>query len=232
MNIRRLLSAVLPLVALALTAMPVLGHTGRITVSQDCESFHVSVSLDRNTTADRSVMVETTIPGTTGIGAPGKHYDTSYGEIWSASGPAPTSGTVTLIIDDGTNEEFRTSATLVPAEGCEQAAATPTPTPVPTTAPTPTPAPVASTAPTPTPAAVASSATPTPAPSATVTASPTPTVRSGQLGSVSGPAPQLPDTAVEAAVGTSFVSGAAALVLLAGLGSLAWRRAAVRPDTR
>ncbi len=72
---------------LALSAGPVLGHTGSISISQDCESFHVSVSLDHNTTTDRRVDVETTITGTTGIS--NGHYDTTFGEIWSASDRHP-----------------------------------------------------------------------------------------------------------------------------------------------
>lgn len=78
-------------------------------------------------------MSRTTIPGTVGI--TGGHYDTIFGEIWSASGPAPATGSVTLIISAGTDEEFRTSKSIQPAEDCPQ----PTETPAPTVTPTPTP---------------------------------------------------------------------------------------------
>ena len=202
MTIRRLLTTLAPLAALALTATPVLGHTGTITVSQDCESFHVSVSLDHNTTSDRSVMIETTIPGTTGIAAPGNYYDTSFGEIWSASGPAPASGTVTLIIDNGT-EEFRTSATLVPAEDCPVTVATPTPTP------TPTPAVVVVSTPTPTPRQGVLGGNPTPA------------------------ARQLPNTAVEGAeASTILMTLGMGLVFLVGLGFMSQRQLTSRRSPR
>lgn len=203
MTIRRLLSTLAPLAALALTATPVLGHTGTITTSQDCESFHVSVSLDHNTTSDRSVMIETTIPGTTGIAAPGNHYNTSFGEIWSASGPAPASGTVTLIIDNGTQEEFRTSATLMPAEDCPETVTAPTPTPTPT--------PEVAVAPTP---------TPTPR-EGQLGGNPTPAAR------------QLPNTAVEVSeTSTILMSVGMGLVFLVGLGSLAQRRFTSRRSPR
>lgn len=146
---------------LPVTATVVLGHTGYINASKDCLHGEVHVGLNHDTTADRTVKVTTTIPGTTGIAS--GHYGTSFGEIWSASGPQPFEGTVTLTIDAGTQQEFKTSLTITKKAGCQE----PTPTPTSTPRPTPTPTPTPSASPT---------ATPTTRPSQTPSATPTVTV--------------------------------------------------------
>jgi hypothetical protein len=96
-------------------------HSGSVVASETCSTWSVTVSLANNTTPDRTVVVTTTIPGTVGIA--GNHYNTSFGQIWSASGAAPATGTVTLKIYNGSSVEFTTSASIAPAKGC----ATPTP---------------------------------------------------------------------------------------------------------
>jgi len=98
--------------------------SGSISTSQDCESFMVRVFLANNVTDDLSVLVETTIPDTIGIGEPGNHYDTTGEagnfEILALSGPAPVTGEVTLIIRDGEEVVFTTSASVEPAENCDE----------------------------------------------------------------------------------------------------------------
>jgi hypothetical protein len=96
-------------------------HSGSVVASETCSTWSVTVSLANNTTSDRTVVVTTTIPGTVGIA--GNHYNTSFGQIWSASGAAPATGTVTLKIYNGSSVEFTTSASIAPAKSC----ATPTP---------------------------------------------------------------------------------------------------------
>jgi hypothetical protein len=110
-------------------------NTGNVVASETCSTWSVTVSLNHNVVPARTVVVVTTIPGTVGIA--GNHYDTTFGQIWSASGPAPASGKVTLTIYNGSSVEFTTSASIAPAVGC----ATPTPTPTPTSTPTATPKP-------------------------------------------------------------------------------------------
>lgn len=99
----------------------VTAHSGSVVTSETCSTWSVTVSLANNTTADRTVVVTTTIPGTVGIA--GNHYNTSFGQIWSASGAAPATGTVTLKIYNGSSVEFTTSGSISPAKGC----ASPTP---------------------------------------------------------------------------------------------------------
>jgi hypothetical protein len=131
------------LVALVLAPAAVLGHSGSITASENCETFIVHVFLDNNVAMSQTVTVSTTIPGTTGL--ENRHYDTTGNsgpvEILTLNGPAPATGTVTLSI---TPEGFTTSASIHPAENCQTA---PTPTP-----PTPTPAVTPATTPAVTPA--------------------------------------------------------------------------------
>ena len=67
-------------------------NTGSVSASETCSTWSVTVTLNHNVTSDRTVVVVTTIPGTTGIA--GNHYNTSFGQIWSASGAAPATGTV------------------------------------------------------------------------------------------------------------------------------------------
>ena len=112
--------------AIPFTAALVSAHSGGIVVTQTCQSWSASVSLSYNVTSDRLVVVTTTIPGTIGIA--GNHYNTSYGLIWDASGPATSSGTVTLIIYNGTSVEFTTSASLPTPPSCAVATATHTAT--------------------------------------------------------------------------------------------------------
>ena len=141
-------------------------NTGNVVASETCSTWSVTVSLNNNVTSDRTVVVVTTIPGTVGI--TGNHYNTTFGQIWSASGAAPASGTVTLKIYAGSVLEFTKSATIAPVVGCATPTPTPTPTPKPTPTPTPTPMPTPTPTPTPKP-------TPTPTPTPTATLKPTPT---------------------------------------------------------
>lgn len=125
------------LAASTLFALPAAAHSGDVSVSQDCSSWSATVTLAHNVTIDRTVVVTTTIPGTNGIAA--GHYDSSYGQIWTASGPAMASGTVTLTIWNGQSKEFETSASLPQPLDCATPTPTEAPTATPTEAPTPTP---------------------------------------------------------------------------------------------
>ena len=106
-------------------------NTGSIVASENCQSFIVHVYLTNNVSIDRTVIVTTTIPDTTGIA--GNHYNTTGAsgntEILTLSGPAPAAGEVELKINysNGTLE-YSTKASIKPLETC----ATPTPTPTPT----------------------------------------------------------------------------------------------------
>ncbi|MBJ7593706.1 MAG: hypothetical protein JF886_02400 [Candidatus Dormibacteraeota bacterium] len=98
-------------------------HSGSVTGSETCTGWSVSVDLAHNVTTDRNVDVITTIPGTTSI--EDQHFDSSYGNIWKASGSSPVSGTVSLRIDradDATQESGPPSAgysvTLSPPSQC------------------------------------------------------------------------------------------------------------------
>ncbi len=101
----------------ALGMMPASANTGSVSVGQNCQRWHASVALDHNVTPDRTVSVVTTIPGTMGIR--GRHYNTSFGPIWSVSGEAPTHGSVTLNVyfPNGRREYTETKALPVP-RGC------------------------------------------------------------------------------------------------------------------
>jgi hypothetical protein len=131
------LCALLVPMFVALGIAPVSANSGTIDLSQDCQTWHASVSLNHDVQPDRSVDVITTIPGTTGI--TGGHYNTSSGEIWSAGGAAPTSGTVTLNIYFANGQlEFTDSKTLPVPEGCVTTSTTAAPTTTTTAAPTTT----------------------------------------------------------------------------------------------
>lgn len=127
----RVLAATAAIAMLLAVPAVTLAHTGSITVAQDCQSWSASVSLANNVAAGRTVVVTSTIPGTTGLTG---HYDTTTAtgdtQIWNASGPAVASGTVTLTISEGTTVEFSASADLPQPNSC--------PTPSPSTSATPT----------------------------------------------------------------------------------------------
>jgi hypothetical protein len=138
-NVRFILAALAAaLVALVAAPLVASAHSGNVVASETCTSFTVVVSLDHNVTADRTVDVTTTIPGTTGF--TGHHYDTSFGTILTLHGPAPASGTVTLSIFNGSQLEFTASGSVHPSEDCPTPTPTPTPSLTPTPSPTPTPA--------------------------------------------------------------------------------------------
>src|SRR4051794_32626350 len=111
------LAALLAPMFVALGIAPVSANSGTVSATQNCQTWNASVSLNHDVQPDRSVDVITTIPGTTGF--TGHHYNTSYGEIWSASGAAPTTGSVTLNIYFANGQlEFTDSKTLPAPEGC------------------------------------------------------------------------------------------------------------------
>jgi hypothetical protein len=117
----------------ALGMVPAFANNGTVTVGQNCQTWHATVVLNHNVRPDRSVYVVTTIPGTHGIR--GRHYNTSFGRIWSASGPAPASGTVTLNIylPNGHREFTETKALHAPAGCVSSTTVTPSTTVAPTT---------------------------------------------------------------------------------------------------
>jgi hypothetical protein len=111
-----LLALLVPLVV-ALGIMPASANSGTLTLDQNCQTWHARVVLNHDVRPDRMVNVVTTIPGTKGISR--GHYNMSFGQIWSASGHAPTSGTVTLNIyyANGRREFTETKALHAP-RGC------------------------------------------------------------------------------------------------------------------
>ncbi len=134
------LLALLVPVVVALGIMPASANSGTLTLGQNCKTWHARVVLNHDVRSDRLVNVVTTIPGTKGIGR--RHYDMSFGPIWSASGRAPASGTVTLNIyyPNGRREFTETKALHAP-QGC----VTTTTKAPPATAPRSTAAPTTST---------------------------------------------------------------------------------------
>jgi LPXTG-motif cell wall-anchored protein len=110
--------------ALGLNILSADAHSGAVTVTQTCAGWTASVDLAHNVTSDRFVQIVTTIPGTIGIGAPGNHYNATFGNVWSASGSTVTSGTVTLNIYLNNDDvpgvlEFSTHASLPEVGQCE-----------------------------------------------------------------------------------------------------------------
>ena len=128
--------------AIPFTAGLVSAHSGSVAADQTCDTWSAYVYLANNVTSDRTVEVLTTIPGTTGL--TNYHIDTtsSSGDtaIWDATGPAPTTGTVTLNIYNGNNLEFTQSKSLPAPTNClpTEPPTTP-PTEPPTTPPTESP---------------------------------------------------------------------------------------------
>jgi hypothetical protein len=106
----------------AASSITAFANTGAVATSENCSTWSASVSLANNVTTDKFVDVVTTIPGTTGI--TNRHYDTSYGLIWSDAGQAPATGTVTLNIYNSNGEgapgslEFTASGSIKPATDC------------------------------------------------------------------------------------------------------------------
>jgi hypothetical protein len=117
-----------------LVAVPALANTGNVVTNENCESWSVKVYLNDNVTLDKTVDVLSTIPGTIGIN--GAHYDTTKDTtpvlIWSKSGVAPASGTVTLDIYNGKTLEFTASGSIAPSANCG-------PSPSPKQSPSPSP---------------------------------------------------------------------------------------------
>lgn len=163
-------------------------HSGNINLSENCHTWSGTVTLSHNTTPDRLVEVTSTIPGTSGISG---HFDTSYGQIWSANGTAPVSGTVTLKISHNGSVEFYTSASIAPKQDCD-------PTPTATTQPSATPKPSATPTGTPRPSATPTNTkvppTSTVVPSATFTPTNPPSHEYQQISCGSGPT-DLPENA-------------------------------------
>ena len=103
-------------------AGPAGANTGHVITAQNCQSWSASVTLDSNVTSDHFVEVITTIPGTTGI--VDGHYNTIGHSgttlIWSDSGQAPASGTVTLkILNPNRTLDSQSSQSLPDAANCE-----------------------------------------------------------------------------------------------------------------
>lgn len=148
MMIRRLCAGAAIAAGIAVFALPqaAYANTGEVHTAQDCDTWSASVSLDHNTTADKTVDVVTTIPGTTGF--TGHHYDTSFGTIWSETGSAPSAGSVTLNIFDGDTLEFTASASLPPSENCNTTTTSTSTTSTSTTSTTSTTSSTSTTAPT------------------------------------------------------------------------------------
>jgi hypothetical protein len=112
-------------------ALPAGANTGHAFASQTCSGWSASVTLDNNVTHARFVEVSTTIPGTTGI--VDAHYSTigtsGTTPIWNASGPAPSSGTVTLtILNADRSLDSTASASLPEVSGCTVPTSTEAPT--------------------------------------------------------------------------------------------------------
>jgi len=127
LNNARRTSARVGLITLVVTvtvvafALPAGANTGFVTTSQTCYEWSASVSLNTNVSSDHFVEVSSTIPGTTGI--VDAHFKTTQLsqplQIWEASGPAPSSGTVTLtILNSDRSLDFTQSASLPASSYC------------------------------------------------------------------------------------------------------------------
>ena len=100
-------------------------NTGSISMSQDCSTGEVHVFLNNNVSADRKITVTSTIPGFTSTDITDKSYNTTGNsgpvEIWSASGPQPFAGTVTLTIKySNGSTEASYSKTLTAQDPCPE----------------------------------------------------------------------------------------------------------------
>ena len=101
---KRLLSVTGVVAALCLGGMAsfvtAYANTGLVTATETCTSWSAAVSLNNNVSPDHTVDVTSTIPGTPNI--TGGSYKTTGDSgntlIWSYSGAAPATGTVTLTI--------------------------------------------------------------------------------------------------------------------------------------
>ena len=107
--------------AVTVSALPAGANTGHVSASQTCSQWSVSVTLDNNVTSRRFVEITSTLPGTTNmvdahystIGAPGTTL------IWSAGGPSPARGTVTLtILNRDRSLDSTAFASITPVENC------------------------------------------------------------------------------------------------------------------
>lgn len=98
-------------------------NTGSITSSQSCSAGAVHVYLNNNVSSDRKVTVTSTIPGFTTTDITNKSYNTTGNsgplEIWSASGPQPFAGVVTLTIKRSRGSvEATYSKTMTAQDAC------------------------------------------------------------------------------------------------------------------
>ena len=138
MTLMKRLAATVGLIALgagglvALGTTTALANTGSVTGGNTCSGFDVSVQGNNNIATADLIVVTTTIPGTTGIGTlsppTGDAGNSSYGPIVDYSGPAQSTGTVTLYILEPNGSGGYTTVggpdaegyhvTLAPVEGC------------------------------------------------------------------------------------------------------------------
>ena len=121
----------------AASLVTALANTGSVTGSQSCTTWSASVTLDGNVTPDKNIDVVSTLKDASGtlVGPPSfadATYDTnSTGKsqtIWTASGAAPVSGTLSLEIDYSNDtsaehlpSESGYSVTLAPPSDCTSA---------------------------------------------------------------------------------------------------------------
>jgi hypothetical protein len=100
------------------TATAGSAHTGSVYGQETCDGWSASVSLNNNVTADRTVTITSTIPGTPASTVLHQNTTGNNGPVvvWDHSGDEnDISGTVTLTI---TPDAFSDSASISPAEGC------------------------------------------------------------------------------------------------------------------
>ena len=120
---RTILGVAVTIAAVALLAIVGLAtagsaHTGSTFAQQTCNGWQATVSLDNNVTADRTVTITSTIPGTPASTV--LHQDTTKNPgpvvVWEYDGAENNlTGTVTLVI---TPDTFGDHSSIVPAEGC------------------------------------------------------------------------------------------------------------------
>ena len=108
----------------------VSANTGTVTPSESCTTWSVVVDLNNNVQAGDTVSVITNLPGTPGFTH--QPYTTTSNpgpvQIWSDSGPAPQSGTVTLTIyDSGGGVQDSVSTSITPVTSCPHLTITKTP---------------------------------------------------------------------------------------------------------
>jgi len=137
---RKFITGLVLAIVLAMSALPALAHHGSLRGYADCESYFVRADLFQ-TSPDRRVVIQTTIPGATGLDQTGFTAGSGGLKIWSVVGATnglPIDGVVILSIykpnGDLENQQVFSLEGRVP-EDCPPPFEEPTQTPEPTPEP-------------------------------------------------------------------------------------------------